>query len=243
MCYYDCKNPPFERALALRKGVLDRENAHLASQGLEWQFVDHRLGDVQELRQMIPAGATPFLVLTWMEGARPAYEARHPTARAVSTELSPLPLADSLTKMQYTIRLEQAAAGGGGRGEMAGGSGGHHMAASAAAAAPPGGVVHVAPSAPFFAPPSSLQGPPSYDSLPPALPPLSSFPSAPLVFATVSKPAPFQIEGATTTEGGTVTGGTVAALSSAAPTTVCAACGVCSQGEKFCGECGAPRRR
>jgi hypothetical protein len=105
--------------------------------------------------------------------------------------------------------------------------------------------VALAPSAPYYAPPPSslLQGPPSYDSLPPALPPPSSFPLAPLVFAPVFKPAPLQIEGQTDGGGGTGTGGTVVALSSFAPS-FCSDCGarIEVQGKKFCAECGAQLR-
>jgi hypothetical protein len=210
--------------------VLGNENGRLQSKGLAWEYVGNRLANTQELRQMLPHGATPLMVLTWLEDVRPAYEASHPTARAVSRELSPLPLADSLTKMQYAIRREQGGGGG-----MAGGSGGPHMAAwpAAAAAAPPGGLGHVAPSAPFFAPPSLLQGPPSYDSLAPVPPPSAP----PAVLAPVSKSA--QIEGATTAGGGT--DGTVAALSNVSPT-FCFDCGARSEGKKFCGDCGTQLR-
>jgi len=96
-CCQDAQPKPTPQA-----ALIEAENARIAPMGLQWEWPAGRL----------PDDSRAVLVLTWMEGARPAYEAAHPEARKVSQELPPLPLADDVAKVQWALRRQEQLQGG-----------------------------------------------------------------------------------------------------------------------------------
>ena len=81
-----------------------KENKRIAPLRVQWVAPPARLRDDTEHLQT-------YLVLTWIDCTRQAYEAAHPEARAVSQELTPLALADSHTDAVGHEARADAAAG------------------------------------------------------------------------------------------------------------------------------------
>jgi hypothetical protein len=107
------RSPPSDRRRALVSELLSSENARLAPFGLQWEVPADRIDASAEVRAMMghddPHRGNAFLVLTWIPQVRPAYEAAHPDARAVSRELAPLPLADKATRAAYARQGQEPA--------------------------------------------------------------------------------------------------------------------------------------